>query len=63
MLVHKFKSQFSVYTIQPKEAISLTDIKQRYEESLQSYLTKFNTTTTTIRKLDEMLVHIDIVVG
>lgn len=44
---------------QPKESISLADVKQRDGESLRSYLTRFNTIVAAMKTSDEMLVHME----
>lgn len=46
-----------------KNAISLVDVEQRTVESLRSYLARFNTTTTNVRRLYENLVLMAIIVG
>lgn len=58
--MRSFKSQFRVHIVQPKDVISLTDIKQRDKESLLSYLTRFNIAVAAVKKPDERLPHMAI---
>jgi len=56
MLKEKFISQFHIHMEQPRDAYSLSNIKQKSDESIQQYLTWFNAATATIHDVDEKLV-------
>lgn len=62
-LVIQFKNEFRVHIEQPKDVITLTDIKQRNDESLKNYITRSNTAATIVQKPDPTLVHMAIVIG
>ena len=47
----------------PKHSISLADIKQRENETLKSYLDRFNAAAVGVRKPDSVLVHMAVVKG
>ena len=49
--------------VQPKDPITLTDIKQRDGESLVSYLTQFNAAAAAVKRPDDRLVNMAIVAG
>ena len=49
--------------IQPKDAISLIDVKKWDRESLISYLTRFNVVAVAVKKPNERFLHMAIVVG
>lgn len=49
--------------VQPKDPITLTDVKQRHGETLVSYLIRFNAAAATATKPNERLLHMAVVVG
>ena len=55
MLKDKFISQFRIHVEQPRDAYSLSDIKQKTGESLQQYLTRFNAAAAAVQNADERL--------
>ena len=62
-LVRSFKNKFRVHMVQPKDPITLTDVKQRDGETLVSYLTRFNAAAAAVTKPDERLLHMAVVAG
>lgn len=56
-------SHLRVYVIQPKDEMSLDDIKKKDNKILRSYLTWFNPTAIVVRQPDEKIVHIAIMSG
>ena len=56
MLKERFISQFLIHVEQPKDAYSLSNIKQKSGETLQQYLTRFNATAATVQDANEKLI-------
>lgn len=56
-------SQFRVHTIQPKDAFSLADVKQREGETLKNYLERFNAMEEEVNGFGEDLILMAIVAG
>lgn len=62
-LFRSFKSQFRIHMVQPKDLITLTDVKQRDGETLVSYLTTFNAAAAVVTQPDDRLLHMAVVAG
>jgi len=56
MLKEKFINQFRIHIEQPKDAYSLSSIKQKSDESFQQYLTRFNAAAAAVQVADEKLI-------
>ena len=56
MLKEKFISQFRIHVEQPKDAYSLSSVKQKPGEKLQQYLTRFNAAAAAVQDADEKLI-------
>lgn len=56
MLKEKFISQFRIHMEQPKDAYSLSNIKQKPGEIVQQYLTRFNAAAAAVQGADEKLI-------
>jgi len=56
LLKEKFINQFCIHVEQPKDAYSLSNIKQRPDESIQQYLIRFNAAVAAVQDADEKLI-------
>ena len=56
MFKEKFISQFRIHVEQPKDAYSLSNIKQKPGEMVQQYLTRFNAAAAAVQDADEKLI-------
>lgn len=54
--MEKFKKQFNVHIVGPKNVMMLSSIKQMVGVTLQGYLTILNATTAVVHKSDSFII-------
>ena len=55
-LVEKFLGQFRVHVKRPKNVMTLTSVKQRMDESLRAFLTRFSAAVASVDRPDPSMV-------
>ena len=55
-LVDRFLRQFRVHINRPKNVMTLTSVKQRTDESLRAFLTRFNAAVASVDRPDPSMV-------
>lgn len=62
-LANIFLRQLRVHISRSKNLMTLSRVKQRFEETLRSYLTRFNAIATIVDKLDPSIILMAVVFG